>query len=371
MRFLHTADWQMGMKANHVGDAAAKVREARLDAAQQVVSVAREHGIDFLVVAGDLFEDNGVEGVLVQQVADILAAVGKPVYIIPGNHDPVVPGSVWEHPVWSGVKHLHVLRQAEPVDLGEALLFPCPLSEKFSRMDPTSWIDACGESRICIGLAHGTVEDIPSDDSDFPIPRNAAEERGLDYLALGHWHSKKLYPSSDGAFRMAYSGTDEATKFGERDSGNVLIVEISERGVPPSITPVSTGTLNWEKIEKSVQTPDDLDSLVHEIETWQDAERTLLWVVLEGLLFPEARNRLRRMEELLQARFFYGRLDDSGLVPSPKDDTWIDALPAGYLRKVAQQLRDQAIAGAGDEDDAEIARLALLELYVIAEEVGR
>jgi DNA repair exonuclease SbcCD nuclease subunit len=51
-------------------------------------------------VAGDTFEDNGVDRVIVQKVADILAGFVGPVYVIPGNHDPLVPGSVRDHPAW-------------------------------------------------------------------------------------------------------------------------------------------------------------------------------------------------------------------------------------------------------------------------------
>ena len=35
MKFLHTADWQLGMKAAHVGEAGARVREERLLAARK------------------------------------------------------------------------------------------------------------------------------------------------------------------------------------------------------------------------------------------------------------------------------------------------------------------------------------------------
>ena len=71
MRFLHTADWQMGMRASHVGEAGTRVRDERLAAARRVVEVARNAGAEFILVAGDTFEDSGVDRVLVQGVADI------------------------------------------------------------------------------------------------------------------------------------------------------------------------------------------------------------------------------------------------------------------------------------------------------------
>ena len=75
MKFLHTADWQLGMKAVHAGAAAQRVRDERLTAAKRVVATAVEHEAEFIVVAGDTFEDNGIERLLVQKAADILALI--------------------------------------------------------------------------------------------------------------------------------------------------------------------------------------------------------------------------------------------------------------------------------------------------------
>ena len=110
IRFLHTADWQMGMRAAKFGEAGKRVREERLTAGRRVVQAARENGVDFVLVAGDVFEDNAVERALAQQVADILATAPCPIYVIPGNHDPLVPGSVWEHRSWQAAKNVVILK---------------------------------------------------------------------------------------------------------------------------------------------------------------------------------------------------------------------------------------------------------------------
>ena len=78
------------MKATALGNAGARVRDERLAAGKRVVEEARNCGADFILVAGDTFEDNAVDRGLVQKVADILGAFGKPVFIIPGNHDPFI-----------------------------------------------------------------------------------------------------------------------------------------------------------------------------------------------------------------------------------------------------------------------------------------
>jgi DNA repair exonuclease SbcCD nuclease subunit len=51
--FLHTADWQIGMKASRVADAAENVRKARIDAAQQLIRMASQLQVDFVLIAGE------------------------------------------------------------------------------------------------------------------------------------------------------------------------------------------------------------------------------------------------------------------------------------------------------------------------------
>ena len=375
IKFVHTADWQIGMKAAHVGAVGKRVRAERLEAARRVVAVATENRAEFLVVAGDTFEDNAVDRLLVQNIADILGAFPGPVYLIPGNHDPLVPGCVWEHAAWKSQANIHLLHAAEPVSIQGATLYPCPLFEKYSLKDPTRWIDAEQDEKIAIGIAHGTVEGVTQGELDYPIARDAADRAGLDYLGLGHWHSFATYPASGGDVRLAYSGTHETTKFGERDSGNAVLVEIAERGAVPQLTPLRTGGLTWSILQRRLVDEGDAARIRVEVQEIADPQTTLLDVRLEGLLDQADQTEIGRLEELLRARFLYARIDTSQLVPRPDDDRWLDSLPAGVIRETGRRLQSLCDpTGALDRPDyasPEVAKRALLELYRMSQEGSR
>jgi hypothetical protein len=203
MKFLHTADWQIGMRAAHVGAAGTRVREERLSAALRVIDAARDAGAEFVVVCGDTFEDNGVDRVLVQKVADILGEFGGPVYVIPGNHDPFMPGSVWEHPAWRSSDNVCVLREETLIEVSVGTLFPCPAREQHSGKDPTAWIPV-GDSRgIRVGLAHGTVEGVYQEEPDYPIPAMQRYGRGwtTSPLAIGTRRQRIRQPTGQSAWR--------------------------------------------------------------------------------------------------------------------------------------------------------------------------
>ena len=366
MKFLHTADWQIGMKADFVGHAAQKVRDERLAAGRRLVDSANNERAEFILMAGDLFEDNAVDRTLVQRTVDILTHFQGRVYLIPGNHDPLIPGSVWEHPAWRSAENLIVLTEQKPVEIPGGFLFPCPIRDKYSRKDPTAWIEGKNVGTIRLGMAHGNVEGLPQDNPDHPIARDAANRAGLDYLALGHWHSMATYPDSNGIVRMAYSGTHEVSRFGERDSGHALVVEIADPRSKPVVRPIETGRLRWQILESEIVESGDLKQLRQNIEGITEPEALLLDLRLKGLLYSEEKEELPHIEDIIATRFLYARIDASELLPCPEDTQWIESLPLGILQESAGRLQQMTLSG---DQQAETASRALLELYKIVGEV--
>ena len=365
MKFLHTADWQMGMKAESLGNKAAeRVRQARLDAAKRVIQVAKKNEAEMILFAGDMFEDNAVDRSLVRKVGEILKSFGKPVFIIPGNHDPLIPGSVWEHSVWKESKNLRVIRTAELIERENFILFPCPIQEKHSTKNPMVWINTRQESgKICIGLAHGNVENIPNVE-DYPIPVDAPSRYGLDYVALGHWHSYKTYTDKDGDKRMAYCGAHETTEFGERDSGKVVLVEIAKRGAMPILKPVPTGNLVWKTWEETIHQQGELESLAKKLDAVSKPKSTLLRIRLKGILFSEKdQDHLTAIKEKFEAReFLYGSLNADEMTPSPADHEWDKWIESPVFQSAAKKLQERA-AQAPENRERSVAKQALLLLF--------
>src|SRR5690349_20138097 len=96
MRFLHTAEWQLGMTRHFLnGEAQPRYSAARRDAVASLGAVAAETGAEIVVVAGDVFEHNQLAPRDVSQSLEAMRAIGVPVYLLPGNHDPLDASSVY------------------------------------------------------------------------------------------------------------------------------------------------------------------------------------------------------------------------------------------------------------------------------------
>jgi hypothetical protein len=169
------------------------------------------------------------------------------------------------------------------------------------------------------------------------------------------------FEDAEGVTRMAYSGTHESTSFGERDSGNALLVEIADPGAVPILTPVSTGGLKWISRTEKIYAPGDLEALRRQVDILPNPETTLLELSIAGLMSPSDRDELDRITELAKARFLWASVDASGMAPAPEDDSWVEALPPGLLREVANRVKLS-------EAEPEVKIRALLDLFSIVEE---
>ena len=366
MRFLHTADWQIGMKAAGLGPCAALVRAERLAGAQRVMLIAAQEQAEFIVLAGDTFEDNAVRRQLVRDVIGILAKAPCPVYILPGNHDPLCAGSVWDMAEWRSTPVIHLLDEEKPVPVFPGVtLYPCPIRERFGVDDPTAWISPDGDG-IRIGVAHGSVEGLQMDDPQFPIPRDAPARRGLDYVALGHWHSFGEIADANGS-RMAYSGTHEPTAFGERDSGNAVLVEIGKRGDAPVLRKIRSAGLQWRLLDEYVSRPGDLAALLEMVGKIPDPASALVRLKVRGVFTLDEIGMLETLRAMHErGRFFYFDLIEEALAPAPSGNDWLDAIPDPVVREAAYLIAGEL----GDSVGAAVRRQALLELYSIVRETA-
>lgn len=373
VRFIHTADWQMGAKFSRLGGGASGARRTRLATARRIARLAQDRGVDFMLVAGDLFEHHALGSETIEGVIEALNETRVPVWILPGNHDPLTHGGIWSRRRWKErPEHIEVFTEETPVVLDGTVLYPCPLTQKRSRRDPTGWIPAQDEhagGAVRVGVAHGSL-DILGSDVNFPIAGDRAREAGLDYLALGDWHS--VYEHDERTF---YSGTPEPTAFDEREPGCILEVEIDRPGSVPRVTKHRVNSLDWIVREHDVSADPDLDELRSWISDLQSPGDTLLRLRLSGVVDLDSAARASRAVEDLGQKLYHLDLEESVRL-APSTDELDREFPAGPVAHTAEDLATiasgQVPSGTGRayaNRDPEVITRALQLLYAAAEEV--
>ena len=96
IRFIHSSDWQLGMTRAFLGEeAAARFSQARINAISTLGTLAKKHDAKFIVVAGDVFESNQLSRQTLARALDALGALPVPIFLLPGNHDPLDGASIF------------------------------------------------------------------------------------------------------------------------------------------------------------------------------------------------------------------------------------------------------------------------------------
>lgn len=272
LKLLHTADLHLGLEsAQFEPDARRRLARARLDVARTILSVAEQYAVDAVLWAGDIFDTPEPGEDWWQGFANVLTSRhgwNRPVILLPGNHDPITRQSVYhpDHPFRKLLPNwVHVVDsdQFEFALSPDAVVLAAPCRSMAGAEDLALCLPGRteGDTRIRVGLVHGSTFDLEGYQTSFPIARDAPTQRGLDYLAVGDTHGFRVI--DEGAVApIVYPGAPEQTRFGESETGQVALVMLSRSGARPIVTPLKVGRWTWR--EESVNSLESLRRLASE-----------------------------------------------------------------------------------------------------------
>jgi DNA repair exonuclease SbcCD nuclease subunit len=368
LKLLHTADWHLGRRFPSFPEKAeTELTRARFNVLDKILAVAEQRTVDAVLCAGDLFDEPTPDPEWWQPVVTKLAGwrARIPVFLLPGNHDPLQPGSVY-HPD-------HGFRRALPpwvrvvdddhftVQLNAAsVLHARPCRSSAAEDDPALALPARepGDTRIRIGMVHGSTFDYVDCQLNFPISKDAAAQRGFDYLAIGDTHSFRVV-SPDARSPIVYPGAPEATNFDEPGAGKVVVVFVS-RSRRVTLAPEPVAYWQWRDVKvTSLAELRDLRS--------EQLVRTVLRLTVEARL---SANEMEEAEVILRELAGTGascgrvgilQLDRSQLILDTRGiETQLPDLPA-VLRATVTRLKQ--LEATEDPKAAEVAQAALYHLY--------
>lgn len=369
IRFVHSSDWQIGMtRAFMRGDAAPRFAQDRIDAVKRLGELAAAHDARFMIVAGDVFDSNQLGADTLGRTLDALESVPVPVFLLPGNHDPLDGGSIFSPARFaSAPDNVIVLRDTTPIPvpgLDGVEVVGAPWRTKRPDSDPCA--DMLGRlppktGRCRVAVAHGQVLSFENSGSgpaviDLDAVRSALADGRIDYLGLGDKHSFEHVTDDQ---RVVFSGSPVMTDFRDTQSNCAALVTLDEAGCRAE--PLTVGDWRFERREFPMNGNED----IVEFQSWLAAvppksrSRTNLRYWFRGALNVSGMAELEAVEADWRERFAsFERRDaymDLTLAPDAFDE---DAVAlSGYARAAWQEL--MAGAESGDETD----RDALLLLY--------
>ncbi|AKK10859.1 metallophosphoesterase family protein [Corynebacterium uterequi] len=374
--FIHTSDLQMGMRHRRLGEEQGVFDNSRLRAIDKLGHLAREQGAAFIVVAGDVFDANSLDRKVTSRVTDALSALEVPVYLLPGNHDPLVAGNIFKHT--EPLANVHVIRDSVPQTVADGVeLVGAPLLTKHSAVDLVreALEPLTPSATIRIAVGHGAVEAFGDASHPNLIDLGYVEERiadgTIDYLALGDTHSTRQLGESG---RTWYSGAPETTDFrddstaggGESDSGNALVVTLTSGvdGRHATVVKHRIGEWTFDALAAELNSRADVDAWLSRLRAYPAKNYTMIKYSLTGVLSLRDREYLDAEMGALAPSFasFYERVRLHNLLTQPTPEE-LDALAVGAVTRAA-------VTELASDDDP-VAHDALNLMYRLMKEVER
>ena len=247
-RFLHAADIHLDSPlkglAGHEGRAVERIRAATREAFDQLIGSAIDEQIDFLIIAGDLYDGDWRDyktGLFFTAQMGRLNNAGIPVYLLQGNHD--AESQITRRLELPENVHLFSSRKPQTFEPDElsvalhgqsfhqrnvtenlALVYPDPVSGAFN-----------------IGVLHTGLGGMGGHENYAPCLLGDLVNKGYDYWALGHVHQAEVLHKQP---HIVFPGNLQGRHVREAGAKGVCLITV-EDGETADVSPVSCDVVRW------------------------------------------------------------------------------------------------------------------------------
>lgn len=246
MKLLHSSDFHLDSPLTGLSpEKSAQRRRELREIPARLAALAKDEGVDLVLLPGDLFDGERVYPETVRALAGALEDMAVPVFIAPGNHDWFHEKSPYAAP-WPDNVHVFTAPDMQAVELPKlnCVVHGCAFTAPHREDDPLAGFSAPDDGRLHLLCVHGEVG---LTGNYAPIDPKSLERCGAAYAALGHIHAANS--GRAGKTLWAYPGCPEGRGFDELGPKGVRLVSFGESvqlGITspdgPPMAPIDLGT---------------------------------------------------------------------------------------------------------------------------------
>lgn len=303
--FIHTGDLHLGslFKSASFSGTVGKERRIELwDTFKRIINRAKENSVDFLFIAGDIFEEKVFNLGDIKRIRDSFATINRTkVVISTGNHDTLKDNSLYQLIEWPDNVYIFSNRNIEKFEFEHLDTIVWGFSWEKNEYKSSDFLvyPELDLSKINILLIHG---DLTNRESDYlPMDKNVLEKVGFDYIALGHIHKPQIISK-----KTAYCGSPEPLDFGETGIHGIIEGTIDKSKVKAELLDFSKRQFQIKNIE--INSLMNYDEIVEEIiysAKGEDREKDLYRIILSGVIDRDIDLNIKDLEDVLSKEFYY------------------------------------------------------------------
>jgi len=240
-RFLHAADLHLGSPLNSLGlKVSPEIHELAKKQVntvfQNLVNVAKSEQVDFVVLAGDIYDtadrDPGAQ-IRVNLGLRELSEAGIKVFLVHGNHDPLTPDYLSGRSLPNGVfvfPASEVTSHSVTMSNGAEVTVAGISYKTVAEENNLSQLFSAVTGQTIIGVLHTNVGGNNQHHNYAPCSPADLQSSPVNYWALGHIHDRQVHTTPKGFWAYPGNLQGRSTKATECGPKGVLIVEVDEDG---------------------------------------------------------------------------------------------------------------------------------------------
>ena len=313
MKLIHCADLHLDSKMESIMPTdLAKIRKVEiLDTFRRMIDYAYINNINIIMICGDMFDSSKIQNKTKEYIIELISEHPDIDFIyLCGNHDEnnfiktleIVPSNIKTFTDnWTSYRY------------GNLVITGCELNNINNQADI--------------------------------INLKALENKNIDYLALGHIHSYKT-KRLDARGKYAYSGCLEGRGFDECGDKGFVEVEINNNKISTSFIKFSKRTLHEVSVDISgKETLRTIEKAITDVIDPIDPD-DLVKVNLVGTYTTNTKKDMIRFNQLLENKFFFGRVKDKTTIKIDIDEYKNDVSLLGeFIRTTLNSDEDKSIQG--------------------------
>ena len=337
MKLLHASDFHLDSPLSGLPpEKSAQRRRELRDVPGRLARLARDEGVDLVLLPGDLFDGARVYPETVRALAQALGEMAAPVFIAPGNHDYYCDKSPYAAADWPDNVYIFTRPELQGIELSglNCVVHGCAFTAPHREDDPLSGFTAPEDGKLHLLCLHGEVG---LAGNYAPIGPDPLANSGADYAALGHIHAQN--GGKAGKTLWAYPGCPEGRGFDELGPKGALIVSLdgAEQPAEAKFVPICRRQYRIESV--------NIEGFTDALPQGECPDLVRFLLTGESRFPPE----LAALTDRAAPHFFHVELRDQTTLPQ---DLWAradeDSLTGLFLREMRARL-DRADEGEKDK----------------------
>lgn len=282
MKFVHIADMHFDSPFVNLSEKDIMGDLRRLEQRKvfkKIIEYIKENNIKYFFISGDLYEHKYIKQSTIEYINKLFEEIPETnIYIAPGNHDPYTKNSYYNKYNWS--KNVKIFGpKVEKIETQDVNIYGYGFDDFYCSDSGVENIEIEQNEKPNILIIHGNIDGSTIEDMQYnSMSKKMLEEKGFDYVALGHIH-KKDYNTEENQ-KIVYPGSTISLGFDELGEHGMIVGDVEKNKL--EIQFVKLDDKQFTKRELNVDNIYSKEELIEKINELKIEENNYVEIILIG-----------------------------------------------------------------------------------------